>query len=227
MTAALDWLRFGSAPGFGVTPTSVLFDLLLAFVLGQVVAWMYIFTHRGLSYSRNMVHSIVLLAMIVTAVMLVVGDSVARAFGLVGALAIIRFRTVVRDARDTSFIFLSLAMGIAIGAQHYSVAIIGVILIGLAAVHMHFTGFAQRHADTGVLRVRSAGTASVIEETVASWCRTHELLALKEASNGESEYSFEIRLYHPGEREDLVNAVKKIPGTSNVSVALEERAEEW
>lgn len=227
MTNAIDWLRYGSVPGAGVPPVAVAFDLILAFVLGQVVAWMYTFTHRGLSYSRNMVHSVVLLAMIVTAVMLVVGDSIARAFGLVGALAIIRFRTVVRDARDTSFIFLALAMGIAIGAQHYAVAIIGVFLIGLAAVHMHFSGFAQRHSDTGVLRVRSAGTASEIGDTVAAWCRTHELLALKETSAGESEYSFEIRLYNAAEREDLVNAVKKIPGTSNVSVALEERAEEW
>lgn len=223
----IDWLRFGSQPGGFISPLGIVFDLLLAFVLGQVVAWLYISTHRGLSYSRNMVHSIVLLSMIVTAVMLVVGDSVARAFGLVGALAIIRFRTVVRDARDTTFVFLALAVGIAIGAQHYAVAVLGALMIGLVANHLHYTGFGQRHSDTGVLRVRSTGTASAIEETVGAWCRTHELLSLKETTSGESEYSFEIRLYHPGEREDLVAAVKNVPGTSNVSIAIEERAEEW
>jgi len=165
--------------------------------------------------------------MIVAAVMLVVGDSIARAFGLVGALAIIRFRTVVRDARDTTFIFLALTTGIAVGAHHYAVAVLASVAIGLVAAQLHFTGFGQRHTDTGVLRIRSKGALEGIEEAVHAWCRTHELLSLKEASGGESEYSFEIRLYHPTERDDLVAALRQIPGTSTVIVALEERAEEW
>lgn len=221
----LDWLRY-SIDG-GTPPLTLALDLVLAYVLGQFVAWLYIWTHRGLSYSRNMTHSIILLSMIVAAVMLVVGDSIARAFGLVGALAIIRFRTVVRDARDTTFIFLALTTGISVGAHHYAVAVLASIAIGLVAAQLHFTGFGQRHTDTGVLRLRSTGPLDAIEETVKAWCRTYQLLSLKEASGGESEYSFEIRLYHPDEREDLVAAVRRVAGTSTVSVALEERAEEW
>ncbi len=221
----LEWARFGSSGG--VAPITVVLDLTLSYVLGQLVAWLYIWTHRGLSYSRNMTHSMVLLTMIVTSVMLVVGDSIARAFGLVGALAIIRFRTVVRDARDTTFIFLALATGIAIGAHHYVVAVVAAVVIGLIATQLHLTGFGQRHTDTGVLRVRSSTALENIEEALKAWCKSHELLSLKESSGGESEYSFEIRLYHPAEREDLVAAVRGISGTSLVTVALEERAEEW
>ena len=220
----LDWLRFGSG---GVAPATILLDLLLSYVLAQMVAWLYIWTHKGLSYSRNLTHSIVIIAMVVTSVMLVVGDSIARAFGLVGALAIIRFRTVLRDTRDTVFIFLALTIGIAIGAHHYSVAIASTFVIGLVAVQLNFTGFGQRHSDTGVVRVRTSGAVEAIEGTLASWCRTHQLLSLKEASGGESEYSFEVRLYHPMDREDLVAAIRAIQGTTTVSVALEERAEEW
>ena len=220
----LDWLRFGSG---GVAPATILLDLLLSYVLAQMVAWLYIWTHKGLSYSRNLTHSIVIIAMVVASVMLVVGDSIARAFGLVGALAIIRFRTVLRDTRDTVFIFLALTIGIAIGAHHYSVAIASTFVIGLVAVQLNFTGFGQRHTDTGVVRVRTSGAVEAIEGTLASWCRTHQLLSLKEASGGESEYSFEVRLYHPMDREDLVAAIRAIQGTTTVSVALEERAEEW
>lgn len=207
----------------------VVLDLLLAFVLGMTVAGMYAATHRGLSYSRNMVHSIVLLSMIVTMVMLVVGDSIARAFGLVGALAIIRFRTVVRDARDTTFIFLGLAVGIAVGAQQHAVAIVGTFFIASVAVLLQLSGFATRHSDTGMLRVRgSGGFAAGIESVLANWCRTHELVALREGGHGEpSEYSYEIRLYHPGEREDLLRAVRSVEGASQVTVAIEEKAEEW
>lgn len=220
----LDWLRFGSG---GVAPSTILLDLLLSYVLAQLVAWLYIWTHRGLSYSRNLTHSIVIIAMVVTSVMLVVGDSIARAFGLVGALAIIRFRTVLRDTRDTVFIFLALTIGIAIGAHHYTVAIASTFIIGFVAVQLNFTGFGQRHTDTGVVRVRSKGAVEAIESTLGSWCRTHQLLSLKEASGGESEYSFEVRLYHPSDREELVAAIRAVEGTSTVSVALEERAEEW
>jgi hypothetical protein len=78
-----------------------------------------------------------------------------------------------------------------------------------------------------VLRVRSSGPLESIEEAVKAWCRTHEMLSLKESAGGESEYSFEIRLFHPAEREDLVGAIRALPGTSLVTVALDERAEEW
>jgi hypothetical protein len=190
---------------------------------------MYGWTHRGLSYSRNMIHSIVLLSMIVTLVMLVVGDSVARAFGLVGALAIIRFRTVVRDARDTTFIFLALATGIAVGAHHYMVAVLGAAAVSAVAALLQVSGFGTRHADTGTLRVRGAGALEgALEPVLTQWCRSFEMIALREASGGgESEYSYEIRLFHPSEREDLLKAVRAVPGAAVVTVAIEETAEEW
>jgi hypothetical protein len=224
-----DWLLYSAVPGVGLAPAAVLQDMLLSFVLAQFVAWLYVWTHRGLSYSRNMVHSIVLLGMIVTMVMLVVGDSIARAFGLVGALAIIRFRTVVRDARDTTFIFLSLAVGIAIGAQHEMVAVTGTLVVTFVAALLQFTGFGTRHADTGTLRVRGTGAlTAALDEVLAAWCRTHEMIALREgAGGGESEYAYEIRLYHPSEREDLIQAVRAVAGTTGVTVAIEENAEEW
>jgi len=207
---------------------AVLQRLLLAYVLAQAVAWLYVWTHRGLSFSRNMTHSIVLLGMIVAMVMLVVGDSIARAFGLVGALAIIRFRTVVRDARDTTFIFLALAVGIAVGAGHAAVATVGTLVIGGVATLLHASGFGTRAADTGTLRVRgAAGIDAPLAEVLTGWCRTHELVGLRESGADTSEYAYEIRLWHPDEREDLVRALRAVPGAAAVTVAIQEGAEEW
>lgn len=222
------WFSSHASTGL-LTPMTIGTDLLLSFVLGSFVAWMYSATHRGLSYSRNMVHSIVLLAMIITMVMLVVGDSIARAFGLVGALAIIRFRTVVRDARDTTFIFLALAVGIAVGAQQELVAVTGTLMIAFVATAMQLTGFGTRHADTGMLRVRSSGNAAdALEAVLTEWCQTHELVALRQGAEGEaSEFSFEIRMFHASERDDMVKAVRAVQGTTQVTVTIEEHAEEW
>ena len=225
----LQWLETGTGASGQLSVALVLTDLLLSFVLGTAVASLYTFTHRGLSYSRNMVHSIVLLSMIVTMVMLVVGDSIARAFGLVGALAIIRFRTVVRDARDTTFIFLALAVGISIGAHHYAVAVLGTIVIGGVTALLQFSGFATRHSDTGLLRVRGVGgIAMAVEEVLGEWCRTFELVAERRGADGEqAELSYEVRLFHPGERKELIDAVRAVQGASQVTVAIEEKAEEW
>ncbi len=222
-------------PGMGGTtpPATAILTMLLAFVLGQSVAWLYAATHRGLTYSRNLVHSIVLLTMIISMIMLVVGDSLARAFGLVGAVALVRFRTVVRDARDTTFIFLALAVGIACGVQHYALAVAGTLGIGGAATLLHLSGFGVRHADTGTLRVRGvASSKDQLDEVIAEWCRTAEMIALREVRGGdgvatESEYTFEVRLFHPKDREPLLAAVRAVPGTTSASVALEDKAEEW
>jgi uncharacterized membrane protein YhiD involved in acid resistance len=226
----LGFLEGLSSSGPTAFPASlVALDLGLAFVLGVVVAAMYSWTHRGMSYSRNMVHSIVLLTMIITMVMLVVGDSVARAFGLVGALAIIRFRTVVRDTRDTTFIFLSLAVGIAVGAHQPLIAILGTLFVGGAATLLQLTNFATRHADTGVLRVRGVpDSRSGVEALLGDWCATAELVASRQSSGGkESEFTWEVRLLEPTEREAFLAAVRGVDGVGQVTVAIEERAEEW
>lgn len=218
---------FPAAPGLSVW--TVALDLALAFVLGQSVAWLYTKTHRGLSYSRNLVHSLVLLCMIVTMVMLVVGDSVARAFGLVGALAIIRFRTVMRDARDTTFIFLGLAIGIAIGAHQYTVAVGGVVLIGAAATLLQYSGFGTRHADTGILRVEgSPQLPGVLEPLLSRLCRHFELIALREGSDERpAEYSYRVRLVNPKAPESLREKVAALVGASAATLVLEPGAEEW
>jgi len=87
------------------TPEAVLLSLLLAFVLGQVLAWVYYFTHSGLSYSRSFVQSLIVITVVVAMVMAVIGTSFITAVGLMGALAIIRFRNIIKDTRDIAFIF--------------------------------------------------------------------------------------------------------------------------
>ena len=96
--------------------------LLLSFVLGQVIAFTYNRTHTGLSYSRSFTQSLVLMMMVVSLVMFVIGNNIITAFGLIGALALIRFRNVLKDTRDTVFVFIALVMGMAAGSQRFTTA---------------------------------------------------------------------------------------------------------
>src|SRR5882672_2363406 len=115
-------------------------NLMIALGCGIVIALVYRFTYRGASYSATFVNALVLLALITSVVILVIGNNLARAFGLVGAMSIIRFRTAVRDVQDIVFIFFSLTVGMAAGVGLNSVAIggtifVSVIIILLDAVH--------------------------------------------------------------------------------------------
>src|SRR6478752_4319478 len=89
--------------------------LVTAFACGLFLSWLYRRTYRGSSYSITFDRALVTLTVITAIVIMVIGNNLARAFGLVGAMSIIRFRTAVKDAQDLVFIFFSLAVGLASG----------------------------------------------------------------------------------------------------------------
>ena len=85
---------------------TVTYNLLLSCILGIIISTIYKITHKGLSYSQSFMLTIVFVTVVVCMVMMVIGNNLARAFALVGALSIIRFRTVIKDTKDTSYVFL-------------------------------------------------------------------------------------------------------------------------
>lgn len=107
----------------------VALNIVFAFILASLTALVYQFTHRGYSYSKNYVTSLIMVSLVTTLVMMIIGNSLARAFALLGAFSIIRFRTAVKDVKDISFVFLSLVIGMAAGTNNYIIGIVGTILI--------------------------------------------------------------------------------------------------
>ena len=88
-------------------------------------------------------------------VMMVIGNNLARAFALVGALSIIRFRTVIKDTKDTAFIFLGLAAGMATGTSSYFLAFAGSLFFGLIALVLHATNYGSFYKSEFLLRFRA------------------------------------------------------------------------
>ena len=101
-------------------PADVLLRLVVAALLGGVVALVY--RRTRFEPASSFTTTLVLLAILIAMVTQVVGDNVARAFSLVGALSIVRFRTVVRDTQDTAYVIFAVAIGMAIGAHNIRVA---------------------------------------------------------------------------------------------------------
>jgi uncharacterized membrane protein YhiD involved in acid resistance len=119
--------------GPGLAPLTVLVRLAVAMALGGVVALVYRGTRPADAVLPSFVATLVLLSILIAMVTQVIGDNVARAFSLVGALSIVRFRTVVRDTQDTAYVIFAVSVGMAAGAGHYWVAIAGIGIVAITA----------------------------------------------------------------------------------------------
>ena len=138
----------------GYSPQSIIVNLLFSLVAGVLIGIIYRKTHRGLSYSQSFVITLVLMCITVAAVMMVIGSNLARAFALVGALTIVRFRTVVKDTKDTAFIFFALTEGISSGTGNYMLTVFSTVFIGSVALVLAKTDFGSMHRSEFILRFR-------------------------------------------------------------------------
>jgi hypothetical protein len=86
--------------GTEITSVEVIAVMILAFVLASMISYVYRYTYYGLSYSRSFVHTQVMASVITAMLIMAIGNNLARGMGIMGTLAIIRFRTPVRDPRD-------------------------------------------------------------------------------------------------------------------------------
>jgi len=198
--------------------------LLLAFVLGQLVAWTYMWTHSGLSYSKTFTQSIVLMSMVVALVMCVIGNNIITAFGLLGALALIRFRNVLKDTRDTVFVFVALVVGMAVGTQRFFTAIAGTIALVLTAVYLSKTSFGTPGHFDGYLTLQLAGDPSGtggFESSMGRFCRrVKKISARQSASTDRSEIVYQVGLRDRTRSSELVDELKGIDGVEEASLVL-------
>jgi uncharacterized membrane protein YhiD involved in acid resistance len=204
---------------------AVLGRLVAAMLLGGVVAWIYQRTRPASDTGASLAITLVLLSILIAMVTQVIGDNVARAFSLVGALSIVRFRTVVRDTVDTAYVIFAVAVGMAVGANHPSVAVCGIGIIGLAAWIMMRRQPASDSDSTHLLQVR-VGLGTDVEASVSpvidSQVRSRRLLAMATAKQGMSiEATYRIELREERSAAELVKALNRVEGVQTVSINRE------
>jgi uncharacterized membrane protein YhiD involved in acid resistance len=174
-------------------------NLAVSLACGIIIALVYRYIYKGPSYSATYVNSLVLLSLITTLVIMVIGNNLARAFGLVGAMSIIRFRTAVRDVQDIVYIFFSLAVGMASGVGLHAIAIAGTLVICLVSVVLVTFNFGAPGKAEYVLQLiykPSNETENRISEIMSRYCRGIRLSNLKSQGDGgdiEAFYQFSLK----------------------------------
>lgn len=129
-------LDFFTLPSFNTLGVNAI-RILLSFALGVFIVFIYQWTHAK-SPQKSFTDTLIILCMLISVVMVIIGDSIARAFSLVGALSIIRFRTAIQDPRDIGFVFFALAAGMAVGAGSPAIAVLATFLIGIIILCMYY-----------------------------------------------------------------------------------------
>ena len=199
---------------------------LLAFGLTQIITGVYIWTFRGLSYSRTFVQGMALASIVTCMLMLAIGNNIATALGIAGGLSIIRFRTTMRDPRDMVFIFACLGAGIACGLQAYEAAIVGTTVFLGAASLLHLTSYGSRQEFDGLVRfsaLSDASSAEAVGEALKTHCRMFTLVTLRETAQGkEMEHAYQISIPDPEQRGALVMSLNAIDGVHDVALLLQE-----
>lgn len=216
-----DWLLRGD---FAIQPLDInilLLSILIAFLGGKLIAWVYMITHSGLSYSRSFVNSLVLLPVITTLVMNVLQYNLVTAFGMMAVFAIVRFRNILRDTLDTSFILCGLVLGMATGTQRFPIAIVGCITIAIVLLYLWIANFGTRHRYDLILNLHWSRSLQDLPALIAlldrhSW-KVH--LASQRSSEGYegADLSYRLLLRNPARLEDLLNELRALEGVSRVT----------
>ena len=223
-----DWLKGMEATDLtpAYTLENLALTLLLGVFLGQVVAWVYMWTHSGVSYARTFTQSLVLLTIVVSLVMFVIGNSIVTAFGLIGALAIIRFRNVLKDTRDTVYVFFSLVLGMALGSQRHLAALVGTVALLVVALYLHFTGFGKLSSFDGHVSVRVASDGKYPKDILKRHCRRTRQISARHRNEDEVDYVLEVRLRDRNRGADLVSELQGAAGIAAASLVLRDELAE-
>jgi len=219
-----EFLTKALAEGQAADPWEVLVRLVAALVLGGVVAWIYARTTRGDESAASLPTTLVLLAVLIAMVTQVIGDNVARAFSIVGALSIVRFRTVVRDTRDTAFVIAAVTVGMAAGAGYFVAPFLALPVIVVAA--FAFAPRGQGLGASGTRRhevcVRTApdfGAAGEIRRAIEGCAEDIEFMSITQPKGGEGvQRTWEVTLRHGHDLECVQQAVRALPGVVAVEV---------
>ncbi len=213
--------------GNGFETVDILLALLLAYVLGQLTAWVYYATHTGLSYSRSFVQSLILITVVVSMVMFTIGNSLVTAVGLMGALAIIRFRNIIKDSRDIAFIFIALVIGMATGAQRFSIAIIGTLLLVLIVLYLHWTGFGTHQPHNGFLRFtlkEAMGPNHPVPAILKRFCNSFTLISMQGGAPGEgSDYAYHVLIRNSDWNPQMIADLTQVDGLDNINLTMQEQ----
>jgi hypothetical protein len=219
-----EWLQSSLANGGDPSPGILFWRIGIATILGAAVAGIYRWSRRGEPVQASFMTTLVLLAAVIAMATQVIGDNVARAFSLVGALSVVRFRTVVKDTQDTAFVILAVVVGMAAGANHLVVALTGLSIVALAALlmwpHRNPGGWQSTESTLAIKIAVATNVREVAEQILSASTARSTLIAISTARRGASlDLVYRVRLRAECAPSTLVTELNRLEGVESVELS--------
>ena len=204
------------------TAQDVFLVIILSFLLALLIGWVYKITYTGVAYTQSYVHTLVLLTMVVGVIMLVIGSNIARAFTLVGALSIVRFRNAIKDTRDVGFIFFAMAIGMACGTRFYLLAVAATFLIGFLWWALSTMNLFAKEIREQVLKVRLPADMryeSLFEGTFTKYLARFSLIAVESVQAGTlTELVYGVELKVQADSQEFLIEMRRLNDNNKVAL---------
>ncbi len=206
---------------FSPTLTEIITNIIISLICSFVVSMIYRFTYRGPGYTESFVHSLIFLSIITAFVIMVIGNNLARAFGLVGALSIIRFRTAIKDTVDIVYIFFSLAIGMAAGVGYHKLAFAGTFLIGIVLIAFSKFNYKYFFINQYLLNISYLNNKPLTESisrVLLKNCKSYETLNIKTNTDGSIDYNFYLKVRKNIDSKILIDELREIEGIQKINL---------
>jgi len=202
----MDYLNTTNLALTELSAAVIFFNIFLSFGLSLLIAIIYKKTHRGLSYSRSYVESLVMMSVLAAIAMMILGNNVVRALGILGVFTLIRFRTIIKDTKDATYLFFSLAVGMGVGTANYIVSILGTGALLVIIYFLDKYNFGSVTQDGFLLTFIADKNFSsrFYEELFDKYLGSYKLLQHKTNSDGDGEFYFSVAFKDKVRPEDLV-----------------------
>lgn len=217
---------FNNILNVALTPQEIILNLVVALISGILISIFYRKSYNGPGYQASFVNSLIILVIITSIVIMVIGNNLARAFGLVGAMSIIRFRTAVKETQDIMYIFFSLAIGMAVGVGLHWLALFGSIFIGSITLVLSKSKFSTPIKSDLLLQFTfnsknngSEGYSKLIDK----YCKKSKLINAKAVGTEDMlELSYYVGFKKKEDTTKFVQQLRKVDGIINVNLFYDE-----
>jgi hypothetical protein len=215
------WTTLTNTDLAGLEPMTALLVIGLAFGIGHIIAWTYMVTHAGLSYSQAFAASLLVLPVLVALTMLLMFNNVGLAIGLFAVISVVRFRNVLKDTRDTMFVLWAIMEGMACGTTKFGVAILAAICVAAIFLYARFTGFGGRHRFDVILSLQYSGgpeNLDALKKVLDRHAVRARLSSQRDLDADNVDLSYRLLMRDPTRSRELVRELEGAPGIGRVSL---------
>ncbi len=219
---------FGSTVDDTLTLWALLANLGTALLLGWVISMVYLRTHKAESYSSGFTVSLIILPAIISVIIMLIGNNIARAFSLAGAFSLIRFRSSPGDSKDITYVFFTLAVGLGCGMGYLAFAAVVTVVMSLVMILLHRTNFAVKEKNNMQLKItipEDLNYSGLFDEILDQYTTDWELLRVKTTDFGTLfQLEYAINLKSKTDSKKFIDELRCRNGNLNINLTM--RAQE-